>query len=220
MGRIGKLLSFVRTLRHGAQVSDVKLDPGGGANITSEHFAGAGDDAFPLVTDYPIAVDLQRQGVAAVVGYVDPINEPKSLEGEKRIYARDPATGLVIVEVWLKNDGEATIFNDTGSSTILPSGEITAQNPNGSIKLRSDGGSIVTTPLSTFDCDADGSVAATNGSGSYELATNGDFLVNGVKIAANGIITMVGGVILDTHIHSQGSDGGGDAEVDVGVPHN
>ena len=203
MGRIGRLLSFVRTTRHGANVSDVKIDPGGGANVTSEHFASAGEDAFPLTTDYPISVELQRQGVAAVVGYIDPLNAPKSLEGEKRIYARDKDTGLVIVEVWLKNDGEATTFNE-----------------NGSITLRPDGGSIITTPLSIFDSKADGSIAGTNGNGSFELAANGDFLVNGVKIAANGVITMVGGVILDTHKHPQANDSGGDTEADTGAPQN
>lgn len=172
MGRIGKLLSFVRTIRRDANVSDVKLDPGGGANITSEHFADAGGDAFPLTTDYVIAVDLKRQGAASVVGYVDPINPPKSLEGEKRIYARDPTTGLVIVEVWLKNDGEATIFNANGSNTLRP-----------------DGGSVVTTPLSTFDSDADGSIAGVNGNGDFELQAGGDFVVNGVTIDTAGNIT-------------------------------
>lgn len=203
MGRIGRLLSFVRTLRHGANVSDVKLDPGGGANITSEHFADPGDDAFPLTTDYLVAVDLKRQGVSSVVGYIDPVNPPKSLEGEKRIYARDPATGLVIVEVWLKKDGEASTFNVNGSNTLRP-----------------DGGSIVTTPLSTFDSKADGSIKGLNGNGSFELAANGDFLVNGVKIAANGVITMVGGVVLDTHEHPQANDSGGDTEADTGGPQN
>lgn len=172
MGRIGKLLSFVRTLTHGAHVSNVKLDPGGGANITSQNFQDAGGDAFPLTTDYTAGVDLKRQGVAVVVGYIDPINEPKSLEGEKRIYARDIATGLVIAEVWIKNDGEVTTFNANGSNTLRP-----------------DGGSVTTTPLSTFDSDADGSIAGVNGNGAFELETGGDFVVNGVTIDTAGKIT-------------------------------
>ncbi len=175
MGWVATVKSFLRLDRNGAKVSDVTLDIGGGFLHTAEHFAPPGDDAYPLGTDYVIAQSVQQTGRVAVVGYLDPKNAPKSLEGEKRIYARDQDTGMTVVEVWLKNTGEAL-----------------TSNSNGSVVLRPDGGTVLTTPSSTFDAKADGSIKGDNGSGSFELQVNGDFLVNGVKIDTNGNITAPG----------------------------
>lgn len=172
MGWINKILSFTRVVRNGAKVSDVKVDPGGGPNITAENYSPAGDDAHPLTTDYALSVGVPRSGGAVVAGYVDPLNEPKAQAGEKRIYGRDANSGAVIVEVWLKNDGTAVVSND-----------------NGSITLRPDGGTVTTTPASTFDAAANGSIKGDNGSGSFELTVGGDFLVNGVTIDTAGNIT-------------------------------
>lgn len=172
MGRIARLLSFVRLTRNDAKVSDVKVNPGGGPNITAEHFADAGDDAHPLVTDYVALNTDSGSGRETAIGYLDPLNEPKAQPGDKRIYGRDAESGAVVVEVWLKNDGTAIISND-----------------NGSVMLRPDGGTVTTTPESTFDAAADGSIKGDNGSGSFELAAGGDFLVNGVTIDTSGNIT-------------------------------
>lgn len=171
MGRIAKLLSFVRLTRNGAKVNDVKVDPGGGPNITAEHFAAAGDDSHPIPGDYVALNTDSGSGRESAIGYLDPLNEPKAQPGDKRIYARYE-DGVVIVEVWLKNTGEATIIN-----------------ANGSVTLRPDGGTVTTTPKSTFDAAADGSIKGVNGSGSFELAAGGDFLVNGVTIDSSGNIT-------------------------------
>lgn len=180
MGRIAKLLSFVRVTRNDAKISDVKVDPGGGPNITAEHFASSGDDAHPLPDDYVIINDLAGTGRKASVGYLDPVNTPKALPGDKRIYARDGDTGAVVVEIWLKNDGTAIVSND-----------------NGSVMLRPDGGSIITTPESTLDAKADGSIKGANGSGSFELEAGGDFVVNGVTIDTNGNIVTAGTINAD-----------------------
>ena len=178
MSKIAKLLSFVRLTRNEAKVSDVKVDPGGGPNITAEHFAPAGDDSFPLTSDYALINTTPRSGSAAVAGYLDPINEPKAQEGDKRIYARNPEDGSVIAEVWLKNDGTVLISND-----------------NGSAMLRPDGGSILTTPESTFDAAADGSIKGVNNvGGSYELQAGGNFIVNKVTIDLNGNIDTPGNI--------------------------
>ena len=172
MGRIANLLSFVRLTRNSAKISDVKVDPGGGPNITVEHFADAGDDAHPLTTDYVTLNEDSGTGRETAVGYLDPINEPKAQPGDKRIYGRDADTGAVVVEVWLKNDGTAIVSND-----------------NGSVTLRPDGGTIVETPESTFDAAADGSITGDNGNGSFELQAGGDFVVNGVTIDTSGNVT-------------------------------
>lgn len=120
---LGKLLSFIRGVRGGAKLSDVKLDPGGGPNITAEHFAAPGDDSYPLPGDYVVTVSIQRSGGSAVVGYLDPKNDQKAAVGEKRIYARN-AGGASIVELWLKNTGEATLVNASGYITLKPDGEV------------------------------------------------------------------------------------------------
>ena len=196
MGWVGRVLSFIRVERNTAKISDVQIDTGGGPNVTAEHFAPAGDDAFPLKTDYAVSQSVQQTGRKAVVGYVDPLNTPKALEGEKRIYGRDKDTGAVVVEVWLKNDGEAVISND-----------------NGSVVLRPDGGIIATTPESTFDAAADGSITGQNSSGVFKLETGGDFVVNGVTIAANGDVTIPSSLVLAGkeiagHVHLAGTPPG------------
>ncbi len=121
---LGKLLSFIRTLKNGAKLSDVKFDPGGGPNVTAEHFSAPGDDSHPLPGDYVIGVSIQRSGGSAVVGYLDPKNGQKAAAGDKRIYARNSA-GAGIVELWLKNDGTAALENASGSVTLSPNGDIT-----------------------------------------------------------------------------------------------
>ena len=173
MGWVARVRSFVRVTRNGAKISDVQVDTGGGPNVTPEHFAPPGDDSFPLDTDYATGHSVQQTGRVAVTGYIDPKNTPKAQKGDKRIYARDSSSGAVVVEVWLKNDGTGTLSND-----------------NGSVTLRPDGSAIITTPGSTFDAKADGSIKGDNGSGSFELQTSGDFVVNGVTIAANGDVTI------------------------------
>lgn len=188
-GLIGRVLSFVRVTRNGAQISDVKVNPGGGPNVTAEHFAPPGDDSHPLPTDYAYTAPTPQRGRLAAVGYVDPLNTPQAQPGEKRIYARD-TDGVVVVEVWLKNDGT-----------------ITAENGNGSVTL-----------------SADGSILGRNGAGSFELQTSGDFVVNGVIIAANGAVTipsslMLNGKEIAGHNHSQANDSGGNTEQDTG-PNN
>lgn len=206
MGRLAKLLSFTRIVKNGAKVNDVKVDPGGGPNITAEHFAPIGEDAHPLVGDYVVTNDVNGAGREAVVGYVDPLNNTKAQPGDKRIYARDE-DGVVIVEVWLKNDGTAV-----------------ASNENGSVMLRPDGGTVTTTPESTFDAAADGSIKGDNGNGSFELEGGGDFLVNGVKIDSGGNVTIptsltLNGKEIAEHNHSQSNDSGGNTEADTG-PNN
>lgn len=51
------------------------------------------------------------------------------------------------------------------------------------------------------------------------IKTIGDVNINGMVIKKDGTIVTKDGVILDTHIHSQGSDSHGDTEQDTGGPH-
>ncbi|MCP4444595.1 MAG: hypothetical protein GY811_04520 [Myxococcales bacterium] len=142
MGRIAAILSFIRSSAHGAKVSDVKVDPGGGANVTAQHFAPAGDDAHPLPGDYAITVGVPRTGSEAVVGYVDPNSDQKAQAGDKRIYARDSG-GVVVVEVWLQGDGTALVVNGAGSFRLSPDGSIKGDNGAGSFELAAGGNFLV-----------------------------------------------------------------------------
>lgn len=204
MGLIGRILSFVRAQRNGAQISDVKTDPGGGANVTAEHFAPAGDDAHPLPDDYVYAGRSPQRGRYAALGYVDTANQSKAGPGEKRIYSRD-SSGIQKAETWLKDDGTVVSENDQGSTTLAPDGSFEAENGNGSVTL-----------------GADGSILGQNAAGSFELQAGGNFVVNGVTITTAGqIITPTGitapsavidGVEAAGHIHTQGNDSNGDTE--------
>jgi len=124
MVTIAKILSFVRAVTNGAKISNVKIDLGGGENKTAQHFSAPGDDSFPLITDYVLAADVPRNGGKAIVGYVDPINDPVAQEGDKRIYARDPATGVAVVSFWLKNDGSGIMSNAAGSIELQAGGTV------------------------------------------------------------------------------------------------
>ena len=141
MGLISKILSFTRTIKNGAKVSDVKVDRGGGDNATPEHFADPGDDSFPLPGDYASVLNVGKR--SASVGYVDPVNIPKAGAGEKRIYARDPETGLVVVEIWLKNDGTGIMSNSAGSFTLNPDGSHKGINSAGFFELEAGGDFVV-----------------------------------------------------------------------------
>lgn len=231
MGRLAKLLSFTRVIKNGAKVSDVQVDPGGGAIKTGEHFAPPGDDSYPLKTDRPFIQDNSRAGGESTLGYVDPISDPVALEGDKRIYGRTSA-GVTMNQVWLKSDGSILISNDNGSILLRPDGSIKADNANGFILLEVDGGTLVTTPLSTFEAAANGSIAGVNGNGDFKLESGGDFVVNGVTIDTAGNITTPGTVAagtvaattsltvgskeVDNHNHTQGNDSGGNTEQDTG----
>lgn len=205
MGKLAKLLSFVRTVRRGANVSDSKVDPGGGENITSEHFAPVGDDSHPLPGDYVVAVDVQRTGVTAAVGYLDPANAQKTQPGGKRIYSRD-ADGNQVAEVWLKNDG--TIIADNGGCTLT-------LNPDGTATANFDILLTVNVPDTIFNSNV-----RINGNLSWSGIGSG---VGGPAIMNGGITNTGGNIVsdgvgLETHTHEQGVDSDGDSEVTTDPP--
>lgn len=201
MGRVAKLLSFVRAARNGAKVSDAKVDRGGGDTRTLDHFSDPGDDSHPLPGDYAAALPQAGTGRDSAVGYVDPFNTPVAQPGEKRSYARDPDTKLAVCEVWLQNDGTAKLSNDKGSVVAAP-----------------DGGITLTGPFATLTLSALGSIKGENGGGSFELTPAGLFLVNGAQISATGAIQTAAGKDVDTHTHPQGVDSGGDTQQNTGAP--
>lgn len=200
MGRLARLLSFVRTTRNGIPATDVKFNPGGGANVTGPHLAPPGDDSHPLPDDFIYAGGTSATGSEAVLGYVDPVNEPIAGAGEKRIYARDAATGVVVAEVWLKNDGSILSSNDNGSSELQADGSILGENSNGSFELQANGDFVV-----------NGVTINTNGN----ITTAGT--VNAGTVEATTSLT-VAGKEMSGHTHSQGNDSASDTQQNTSGP--
>ncbi len=198
MGSIARVLSFARRVIDGVFVSEAKINPDGGSNITAPHFADAGSDSHPLPTDYVATTTIRGSGREAATGYADPLNEGKSEPGEARIYGRD-SDGAPVNEVWLKGDGTVTAAND-----------------NGHIELKPDGGSELVGPLNTFEIRVDGGIKGFNAAGFFELLPNGNFVVNGLIITAAGAIVSAGGIDLDTHVHP--IIGGSSAPGPTGAP--
>ena len=220
---IARVLSFLRTERNGAKLSDVTLDPGGGPNITGEHIADAGDDAYPLTTDYAATMSIPRDGGRVSVGYADPINTPKAEAGEKRIYGRDATTGQAVNEVWLKADGSVLTDNANGSVELKANGEIVSTNAGGSVSLKPDGTLSATAVNSmTFTAPVFNFVGNMIITGSLTLG--GIFSAIAGSLAATGGMGMTGGDItadgksVKTHTHAQGNDSNGDSEVETNAP--
>ena len=115
----------------------LRIDSGGGNIITAENYLPSGDDSKPLKSDYPLAVTTLKSGAAAVVGFTDLKNEPKAAQGEKRLYSRDPNTGITIAEFWLKGDGSIRGSNSLGFFELDVGGNFKTNgvtiNPSGNI---------------------------------------------------------------------------------------
>lgn len=137
-GIVGLVKATIWRLRGGVSVTDATLDPGGGPNVSAEHFQPAGDDAAPLPGDYGYAGPGPQKGRYAVVGYLDAKNPPVAVPGEKRIYSRDQG-GEVKAAVWLKGDGTILLQNDNGSLELRLDGSMRGQNAAGWFELLASG---------------------------------------------------------------------------------
>jgi len=108
--RTGVVQSSERVTKDdGRELVEVTVDAGGGELLTLEHVADAGDDSLPLPDDFAGAADSTGQGALRSAGYANTKTKGKALPGEKRIYARDPADGSVVCEIWLKGPGKIAI---------------------------------------------------------------------------------------------------------------
>lgn len=174
MGRIARLLSFVRAAINGTRNSDVKADPGGSANVTAQHFQPVGDDSHPLPDDYVAMLPLISTGRYGAVGYVDPKNEQKAQAGEKRLYARNDS-GDEVVQIWLKNTGDVLISNDNATFEIKIDGSIKGANSNGSYELQASGDFVVNgaTIDTSGNITSPGTVSAVTVSGSSSVQAAG-----------------------------------------------
>lgn len=184
MGWIARVLSSARRTIAGTPTTDVKSDPGGGANVTPALFLPPGDDARPLPGDYEYLAPTQRRGGWAVLGFQDAVNAGITAPGERRLYARD-ASGAVVASVYLQNDGTIVAENDTASMTWASDGTMTLDNGSGTIELQAGG---------TIDLNG------------VTIDTSGNIVTPGTVTASDFI---VGAITLTTHQHNGGTEGDG-----------
>jgi hypothetical protein len=194
MGRIAKLLSFFRTERNGAKISEAQVDPGGGANITAQHFANPGDDSQPLPGDFVALATSSGTGRENAVGYLDPLSERKALKGEKRIYARD-ANGAPVAEVWLKNTGDVEVANADATFTLSIGGSLKGQNGAGFFELTPSGDFLINGVI----IDSSGNITSP--------ANISGVAISGTTVAGSSSVTVAGSSI-GGHIHAAGNPPG------------
>lgn len=195
MARISWVKSFFRTEREGVKVTDVKVDPGAGANVTPHHYAGPGDDSAPLPSDRVVIVRDLRTGVEVAVGYLDPKSPQKAVPGEFRGQARN-AAGDEVAQIWLKKTGEAILSNALGSAVLGAAGSF-----------------LFTMPLSTLAMPADGSFLFTGPAGTFGMDAAGLFNANGVTIDAADVMDVPLSLFVDSkeladHDHKAGTPPG------------
>lgn len=204
MGMIAKVISFFRaTNSAGAKINEAKVNPGGGANITAEVFQPAGEDSFPLPSDYAILINFMRTGSFAVAGYVDPINAGTAQAGEKRVYSRD-ANGAIKAEFHLKNDGTILCTNTEGTIQIDPDGKMVLSNTGtGKIEIAASG---IVTINNDVEIDTSGNIDMTG-----DITTTGN--INCADLTATGTITgdtvLDGTIELGNHAHGGVTSGAG-----------
>ena len=177
-GLIGKLLSFVRVVRNGANLSDVKTDVGGGDVLTATHSQGSGIDSVPLPGDYPITIKIPRSGGIVTVGFVETDAQQKAGAGDTRFYARG-ADRLETIEFWLKADGTGLLSNSNGQFELRPDGSIRGQNANGHYELLANG----TIDLNGVTIDTDGNINTAGNIDGADIEASGELAAPSVKAA-------------------------------------
>ena len=158
MGLIAFLLSFTRNEKD----TRVKVSPAANYNLTPLHYDSPGEDSMPLEGDSAALVDIdsQRTGTFISVGYIDPKNKKTTQAGGKRMYSRDPDTGLQVAEIWIKNDGTILFSNDNGSVELEANGTIIL---NESVTIDTNGNIITPGKITAKEIEADDSMIINSG---------------------------------------------------------
>ncbi|MCK5612867.1 hypothetical protein KAR91_63930 [Candidatus Pacearchaeota archaeon] len=171
---IGTVLSIQITEHNGVKIPEAKVQVYETDNLFLERYGPPGEDSAPL-PEKDIAVTVKRgeSGAEALVGYLDPINEPIALSGEWKRNGRDDDAKIVNY-IYLKKDGTIIHWNEKANIEINPDGEY-----------------ALTTPKGTFLIDKDGNIELENSAGSFlkltkdtiaELMGNADFAVRYSKL--------------------------------------
>ncbi len=129
MGAEALVVAFERITDDDGHGVAITVDASGGPLVKAQHFDSCGEDSPPLAGDFAAINDAPGCGAQSIAGYVDPKNLGKALGGEKRGYARDPNSGVVVCEMWQKGDGSIHIEaiksgSDITISTLQSGGKI------------------------------------------------------------------------------------------------
>lgn len=84
-------------------------------------FCSVNEDSKGIPGDYLLDFSLEQIGRNAVIGFVDVKNVSSVEDGEKRIYSRDSG-GNIKAEVYLYNNGEIALKNDSAAFSVSESG--------------------------------------------------------------------------------------------------
>lgn len=130
----GTLATVITTERKktedGTPITDVRVDAGAGDIENVELYQPPGVDAPPLPGDGALLQEAPGTGVRAAIGFDDPKNEGKALEGEHRIYSRT-VDGELVCEVWLKRDGlHVEVHEQSFPITLKSLGRIVLDSPD------------------------------------------------------------------------------------------
>lgn len=193
-------------------------------NATARVFNPPGVDARPLDGDACYIEDSQdTEGGKDVLGF---INEPVSGKGEIRIVSRD-SSGNAKASIYVKSDGSIEI-NAPAGLKITANTEITGTlTVSGIIKslvdIIADYAGTAITMLTHFHLGNLGynTAVPTAGAGvpkpgNAPTYDSGDSTVDFKTTGIKNVGTMSENV--EAHTHSQGSDSGGDSEVDTNGP--
>jgi len=219
MGRIGKLISFVKSSINSVSVNEAKSDLGGGEVVSSETFYPAGIDSAPLANDYALHVPIPQSGRYGASGFIDSANAPVAEAGEIRTYARG-SDGASVNEVHLKSDGSIILKNESSNIEISSSGDITV-TASGSASIEgsditiTDGTGTVAISGGTIDLNGVtidpsgmmmGTIAQFTALTASSVTTGGLAFSGGGGVTGNLEITggdvSANGVSLSTHIHT------------------
>lgn len=130
-GTLGTVLSTERkTTDDGTPITDVRVDAGAGDIENVDLYQPPGVDALPLPGDGALLQPAPGTGGKGAVGFDDPTNAGKALEGEHRIYSRTE-DGKLVCEVWLKRGGlHVEIHEQAFPVTIKTLGRIVLDSPD------------------------------------------------------------------------------------------
>ncbi len=160
MGRVGTILDIEQKSSEGVNTTNVKLDIGGGENITAPQAAPAGIDCTPLETDTAVTSTSPGDSGQNVVGYIDPDNASKG-DGVY-LYARTP-DGSPVADIWLKSDGSVVVTTSGASIEVAAAGGITMSNTaGGTVDIQADGAVFMRNNFGFITVDKTG-VASLNG---------------------------------------------------------
>lgn len=115
MGALGKVLQAIKETKRDVTVRVIKATMRAGENVLAELFGPAGDDSPPLPDDMGFFANNSQTGGRSCLGFIDQVNEPQALPGERRLYARD-SSGNPVVVVWLKGDGTLELNGDADNA--------------------------------------------------------------------------------------------------------